>query len=62
MTRNDETFLTTWEGGHALVIEYGDCEFYGRCQCGKTFGMATPNRFRADTFCDKWEQHVMRDL
>lgn len=58
----DEDFRTTWEGGHALVIEYGDCEFYGRCQCGKDFGMVTPDRFRDDTFGGKWERHVMTEV
>lgn len=55
----DEEFRTTWEGGHALVIEYGDCEFHGRCQCGARFGTVTPNRYRDDVFGDKWERHVM---
>lgn len=57
-----DTFPTTWEGGHALVIEYGDCEFYGRCQCGKDLGMVTPDRFRDDVFGGKWERHVMTEL
>lgn len=55
----DEEFTATWAGGHALVIEYGDCEFYGRCQCGATFGTVTPDRYRGDVFGDKWEHHVM---
>ncbi len=58
----EEEFLTTWEGGHALIVEYGDCEFYGRCQCGKKFGMVTPDRFTDGCFSGKWERHVMRDL
>jgi hypothetical protein len=59
---DDEHFRTTWEGGHALVIEYGDCEFYGRCQCGKTFGMVTPDRFRDEVFGGKWERHVLTEV
>jgi len=59
---DDEGFRTTWEGGHALVIEYGDCEFYGRCQCGKELGMVTPNRYRDDVFSTKWERHVMTEV
>lgn len=55
----DEEFTATWAGGHALVIEYGDCEFYGRRQCGETFGMVKPDRFHDDAFGDKWERHVM---
>jgi hypothetical protein len=57
-----DDFRTTWEGGHALVIEYGDCEFYGRCQCGKKFGMVTPDKFGDDTFGGKWERHVMTEV
>lgn len=56
----DEDFPTTWEGGHALIVEHGDCEFYGRCQCGAKFGMVTPDKFRDDVFGDKWERHVMQ--
>lgn len=59
---DDEDFRTTWAGGHALVIEYGDCEFYGRCQCGKDFGMVRPDRFRDDVFGGKWERHVMTEV
>lgn len=62
LPKDDEDFRTTWEGGHALVIEYGDCEFYGRCQCGKDFGMVTPDKFRDDVFGGKWERHVMTEV
>lgn len=30
--------------GHALVVEYGDCEFYLSCQCGVQFAVLKPNR------------------
>jgi hypothetical protein len=49
---------TTWDGGHALVIEYGDCEIYGRCQCGERLGMVTPDK-PLDRFAGPWERHVM---
>jgi len=62
LPKDDDSFRTTWDGGHALVIEYGDCEFYGRCQCGKDFGMVTPNRYRDDVFGAKWERHVMTEV
>lgn len=62
LPKDDEDFATTWDGGHALVIEYGDCEFYGRCQCGRDFGMVTPDRYRGDVFGDKWERHVMLEV
>lgn len=52
---------TTWEGGHALVIEYGDCELYGRCQCGKPFGMITPDK-PLDRFAGPWERHAMTEV
>lgn len=52
---------TTWEGGHALVIEYGDCEFYARCQCCVLFGSARPDQ-GWDGFGRAWEIHVMTEL
>lgn len=55
----DEDFPATWEGGHALVIEFGDMVIYGRCQCSVPFGDIRPNR-SLDTFATPWEQHVMR--
>lgn len=58
----DPEFPTTLEGGHALVIEYGDCEFYGTCQCGKKLGMVTPDKFRDDVFGSHWERHVMTEV
>lgn len=54
----DEEFEATWQGGHALVIEFGDEEMYGRCQCGKRFGMNTPDK-PLDAFAQPWEHHVM---
>lgn len=56
----DDEFATTLAGGHALIVEYGDCEFYGRCQCGTDFGMVTPDKFRDDVFGSAWERHVMQ--
>lgn len=58
----DPDFRTTLSGGHALIVEYGDCEFYGRCQCGKKLGMVTPDKFRDDVFGGKWERHVMTEV
>jgi hypothetical protein len=54
----DPEFPATWQGGHALVVEYGDCEMYGRCQCGERFGMVTPDK-PLDGFAGPWERHVM---
>lgn len=58
----DPEFPTTLEGGHALIVEYGDCEFLGSCQCGKGLGTVTPDRYRDDVFGSKWEQHVMTEV
>ena len=58
----DPEFRTTLDGGHALIVEYGDCEFYGRCQCGKKLGMVTPDKFRDGVFSGKWERHVMTEV
>lgn len=43
--------------GHALVVEYSDCEFYIHCQCQKTFEFALqPNRRWLPAFMD-WQAH-----
>ena len=64
---DEEEFPATWEGGHALIVEFGDCEFYGQCQCaveGPTpnpkavFGMARPDQ-SLGPILEKWERHVM---
>ncbi|MFD5632413.1 hypothetical protein [Streptomyces sp. NPDC127072] len=54
----DPEFPTTLTGGHALIVEYGDCEFYGSCQCGKKLGTVRPDQFGDGTFGGKWERHV----
>jgi hypothetical protein len=58
----DPEFPTTLEGGHALIVEYGDCEFYGSCQCGKSLGMVRPDKFGEDVFGSAWERHVMTEV
>lgn len=58
----DPEFPTTLEGGHALIVEYGDCEFYGSCQCGKQLGMVTPDQFGGGAFGVEWERHVMTEV
>lgn len=58
----DPEFPTTLNGGHALIVEYGDCEFYGTCQCGKAFGVVTPDKYRGDNFGGAWERHVMTEV
>lgn len=54
-------FPATWEGGHALVIEFGDEELLGRCQCGSSFGTGTPAH-SLNIFALAWERHVMTEV
>lgn len=58
----EEVSATTWDGGHALVIEYGDCEFYARCQCHADLGgPLRPDQPWMDVFGLAWERHVMAE-
>lgn len=54
-------FRETLGGGHALVVEYGDCELHGSCQCGKPFGHTTPDA-SLDTFVSPWEFHTNTEV
>lgn len=54
----DAEFPATWQGGHALIVEFGDEELYGHCQCGTRLGTATPDK-PIDAFAEAWERHVM---
>lgn len=51
----------TLGGGHALIVEYGDCVAHGSCQCGKRLGMTTPDA-SLDTFVKPWERHTMTEV
>ncbi len=53
-----EHYPATWEGGHALIAEFGDEEIHGRCQCGIRFGVIRPSD-TLDEFAKPWERHVM---
>jgi hypothetical protein len=57
-TPQDPEFPATWAGGHALVLEYGDEEMHGRCQCGQRFTPQRPDK-PLDGFAGPWERHVM---
>lgn len=57
----DPDFRETLAGGHALIVEYGDCELIGSCQCGKPFGRTTPDA-SLDTFVQPWERHCMTEV
>ncbi|MFJ5217227.1 hypothetical protein ACIP98_21200 [Streptomyces sp. NPDC088354] len=51
----------SWEGGHALVVELGDCELHGRCQCGASLGTIRVDK-PLDLLAGPWERHVMVDV
>lgn len=57
----DADFRETLGGGHALVVEYGDCEIHGSCQCGKRFGNTTSDA-SLDTFVRPWEHHTNTEV
>lgn len=66
MSSQDETFPATWQGGHALIIEFGDEELYGMCQCAIDKPLSHPAQFGSmrpngslDVFGQKWERHVI---
>ena len=48
------------EGG-VLVVEYGDCEMHGSCQCGKQLGTTAPDA-SLDTFVQPWERHTTTEV
>lgn len=60
-TPPDPDFRETLAGGHALIVEYGDCEMHGSCQCGKSLGITTPDA-SLDTFVAGWERHCMTEV
>ncbi|MFF9269133.1 hypothetical protein [Streptomyces rochei] len=57
----DLEFRETLAGGHALVVEYGDCEFHGSCQCGRRLGTVTQST-PIDVLAAKWERHTCTEL
>jgi hypothetical protein len=57
----DPDFRECLGGGHALVVEYGDCELIGSCQCGKPLGTTTPDA-SLDTFTGPWERHTNTEV
>ncbi|WP_330339364.1 hypothetical protein [Streptomyces sp. NBC_00557] len=54
-------FPKTLAGGHALVLEFGDCELVGTCQCGRVLGRTTANG-TADSLAALWERHTCTEL
>ncbi|MEV5163891.1 hypothetical protein AB0K66_04585 [Streptomyces werraensis] len=57
----DLEFRETRAGGHALVVEYGDCELLGSCQCGRRLGRVTPDK-PIDHLAGLWERHTMTEV
>lgn len=57
----DPDFRETLGGGHALVVEFGDCEMHASCQCGTRFGITTPDA-SLDTFVPAWEHHTNTEV
>jgi hypothetical protein len=54
----DREFPATWNGCHALIVEFGDEEFIVSCQCGEGLGFGAPSE-SLDKFAQPWERHVM---
>lgn len=54
----DPDFRATTAGGHALIVEYGDEELHGTCQCGEQLRTITPDQ-PIDQLATPWERHVM---
>ncbi|MFF3928617.1 hypothetical protein [Streptomyces hirsutus] len=57
----DLEFRETLAGGHALVIEYGDCELIGSCQCGRRLGTLLPDK-PVDHLAGLWERHTTTEV
>ncbi|MFF3891345.1 hypothetical protein [Streptomyces sp. NPDC001914] len=57
----DPDFLETLAGGHALIVQYGDCELHAACQCGRRLGMCAPDA-SLDTFVPGWERHTNTEV
>ncbi len=57
----DLEFRETLAGGHALVVQYGDCELLGSCQCGRRLGRVTPDK-PIDHLAGLWERHTLTEV
>ncbi|WP_073946485.1 hypothetical protein [Streptomyces kebangsaanensis] len=57
----DLEFRETLAGGHALIVQYGDCELIGSCQCGRALGRIRPDR-SLDQLAGLWERHTMTEV
>lgn len=57
----DTEFVETLAGGHALFVQFGDCEFIGTCQCGRVLGRIT-QAGSVDHLVGLWERHTTTEL
>jgi hypothetical protein len=57
----DPDCLESLAGGHALVIEHGDYELIGTCQCGRRLGSLIPSG-SVDQLAALWERHTCTEL
>jgi len=57
----DTEFRETLAGGHALVVEHGDCELVGSCQCGRPLGRLAAHG-SVDGLAALWERHTMTEV
>jgi hypothetical protein len=48
-------------GGHALIVEHGDYELIGTCQCGRRLGSLLPSG-SVDHLAGIWERHTTTEL
>lgn len=51
----------TLAGGHALIVEAGDYETHGSCQCGRRLGRIALGT-RIDMLTVPWERHTFTEL
>jgi hypothetical protein len=51
----------TLAGGHALIVQYGDRELHGSCQCGRRLGLIRPDK-PMDGLGALWERHTCTEL
>lgn len=54
----DPEFRETWAGGHAMIVQYGDCEFIASCQCGLHLVTLRPDEPTSVMFA-RWAAHTM---
>ncbi|MFJ2780214.1 hypothetical protein [Kitasatospora sp. NPDC087315] len=56
---SDPEYPATLAGGHALILQYGDCEFITSCQCGHDIATHRPDQLDLNAIATAWEHHVI---